>query len=87
MAITHRVHYGSLQDTKELSHISRNEVVASIEDTRSPLQLMISECLLPPILSRYHQICTTLLTVIKDDYKLMDHLAAVRVRFYSSLCS
>ena len=44
-----------------------------------PLQLLIEASLLPAIHDRYQHVCSTLLAVIKEEHKLMDNLAVVRV--------
>ncbi|KAK3589216.1 hypothetical protein CHS0354_020077 [Potamilus streckersoni] len=43
-----------------------------------PVELILQQCLYPLIIKRYHKVCTHLVRILKEDYNLMEYLAAMR---------
>ncbi|KAL3889915.1 hypothetical protein ACJMK2_002233 [Sinanodonta woodiana] len=43
-----------------------------------PVELILQQCLYPLIIERYHKVCNHLVRILKEDYNLMEYLAAMR---------
>lgn len=44
-----------------------------------PVNLVLRKCLYPHISQKYYRVCTRLVQILKEEYRLMGYLAAMRV--------
>ncbi|KAK3087994.1 hypothetical protein FSP39_013230 [Pinctada imbricata] len=50
-------------------------------DNLRPVNLILEQCLYPHVVQKYTKVCSRLVQILKEDYRLMDYLAAMRQYF------
>ncbi len=49
----------------------------------APIELMLEKCMYPYIIQRYDTVCATLLQILKEEHKLLEYFAVIRVKYLS----
>lgn len=64
-----------------ISLLSYIRMLSILETERlQPVNLVLRKCLYPHISQKYYRVCTRLVLILKEEYRLMGYLAAMRVR-------
>jgi len=50
-----------------------------MSDNLRPVDTLLQQCLYSHVRHKYNKVCNRLVQILKDDYKLMEYLAAMRV--------